>query len=129
MVGLIVVSHADLAEALVNSANMLVGKAEQLVCEGIYPENSPEEFYERLLEGIRKVDTGEGVVALVDLYGGTPSNIVFKLSRENNVRIVTGVNLPMVIYAISERSADTTQHELVKGLLSVGKEGIEEFKF
>ncbi len=127
MVGIIVISHAGLAEALVNSANMLVGKGKQLVYEGIYPGNTPEEFYERILESAKQVDSGEGLVALVDLYGGTPNNTVYKLSREINVRIITGANLPMVIYAITERSPQTTQQELVDGLLAIGIEGIEEF--
>jgi PTS system mannose-specific IIA component len=129
MVGIIIISHAGLAEALVDSAGMLVGKAEQLTWEGIYPEDTPEGFYERVLKSAKQVDTGDGIVALADLYGGTPNNTIFKLSREMNVRIITGVNLPMVMYAIAERLPETTQQELVEGLIAAGIEGIEEFGF
>jgi PTS system mannose-specific IIA component len=75
-----------------------------------------------------EVDTGEGVVALVDLYGGTPNNNVARLSTERNIRIVTGVNLSMVMYAAMERTDTSTQQELVEGLLNIGVKEITEFK-
>jgi len=128
MVGIIVVSHGDLAKAYVDSATMLVGEPEQLSIAGIYPGDSPETFYSLVEQCIKDSDTGDGVVALTDLYGGTPNNMVARLSREYNIRILTGANLPMVMYAITERTEDMTTQELVDGLLTTGLEGIEEFK-
>ncbi len=127
MVGVIVVSHGELARALVDSASLLVGEGERLACTGIFPGDDPGEFYERVRECALSVDGGCGVVALADLYGGTPNNVLYKLSREINLRIVTGANLPMVMHVIAERQPETTPQELIEGLLATAKQGIEEF--
>ena len=121
------VSHGDLAKAYVDSAAMLVGDPEQLQTAGVYPDDTPEAFYLRVEGCVKETDTGEGVVALVDLFGGTPNNVVARLSRVYNIKIVTGANLPMVMYAICERTEEMTQQELVDGLLATGLEGIAEF--
>ncbi len=127
MVGIIVVSHGMYASEAVKSAAMLVGHGDQLACEGVHGDDTPELFYERVCKIAEQVDDGNGVVALVDLFGGTPNNTVFQLKREKNVRIVTGFNLPMLIYAITERTPATTQAELVEGLLQIGASEIKEF--
>jgi len=127
MIGVVIVSHGDLARALVDSTSMLVGTPEQLSYTGIYPGDAPEEFYGRLVRCVEEVDTGDGVVVLVDLYGGTPNNNVARLSREKNIRIVTGANLPMAMYVCMERTQETTLREMVDGLIATGTEGISEF--
>jgi len=106
---------------------MLVGHGEKIACEGVLETDTPETFYTRVHKIIEQVDDGDGVVALVDLFGGTPNNTVFQLKREKNVRIVTGFNLPMLISAITERSETTTQAELVSSLMQVGVSEIREF--
>lgn len=127
MIGVVVISHGKLSQELVNSAKMILGNAEQIECEGIMPEDTPELFLYRIREAVKRVNTGGGVIALVDLYGGTPNNAVALLSREIDMQIVTGVNLPMVIYAISERDRIKSVKDMVNGLLEVGIEGISEF--
>jgi PTS system mannose-specific IIA component len=127
MVGIIVVSHGGLASEALKSAAMLVGHGEKIACEGVLETDTPETFYTRVHKIIEQVDDGDGVVALVDLFGGTPNNTVFQLKREKNVRIVTGFNLPMLISAITERSETTTQAELVSSLMQVGVSEIREF--
>ena len=127
MVGIVVVSHGALAQELLNSAAMLVGEGNQLAAAGIFPGDTPEEFLERVSAAAASVDQGAGVVGLADVFGGTPNNTLFRVSRQHNIRIVTGVNLPMLIYAITERTEETTQEELVNALLETGKAEISEF--
>lgn len=127
MVGIIVVSHGMFACEAVKSAAMLVGHGEKMASEGVLETDTPESFYKRVHKIVEEVDGGDGVIALVDLFGGTPNNTVFQLKREKNVRIITGFNLPMLIYAITERTEKTTQDELVKALMSVGASEIKEF--
>ncbi len=128
MVGAIILSHGDLADSLVKSAGMLVGDAKQVVAAGIFPNDTPEQFEEYMRICLENVDTGDGVVALVDLYGGTPNNIIFKLAHEmKNIRIVTGVNLPMLVYLLTERQPEMGIQELVDGLVASGRDGIAEF--
>ena len=127
MVGIIVLSHGLFASEAVKSAAMLVGHGERLASEGVLEGDTPEMFSQRVHKIIEQVDDGAGVIALVDLFGGTPNNTVYQLKREKNVRIITGFNLPMLIYAITERSETTTQAELVEALMQVGASEIKEF--
>lgn len=127
MVGVIIVSHGALAQELVNTAAMLVGKGENVEFVGINPDDNPEEFYDKVVKAADRVDTGKGVVALVDIFGGTPNNTVYRASKTKNIRIVTGVNVPMIIYAVTERTDEMTQDELVEGLIRVGRSEISEF--
>lgn len=127
MVGVVIVTHGGLAQALIDSAAMLVGEPQQMAAVGIHPGDAPDEFYKRVEQAISEVDTGQGVVALADLYGGTPNNNVARAGFGRNVRLVTGVNLPMVVYAAMERSEESTLQQLVDGLIATGNEGISEF--
>ncbi|MEA4938563.1 MAG: PTS sugar transporter subunit IIA [Christensenella sp.] len=127
MVGIVVLSHGQFASEAVKSAAMRVGHGERLASEGVLESDTPETFYTRVHQSIEQVDDGSGVVALVDLFGGTPNNTVYQLKREKNVRIITGFNLPMLIYAITERTEATSQAELVEALMRVGASEIKEF--
>lgn len=127
MVGIVVLSHGQFASEAVKSAAMLVGHGERLASEGVLESDTPETFFTRVHKIIEQVDDGSGVIALVDLFGGTPNNTVYQLKREKNVRIITGFNLPMLIYAITERTETTTQAELVEALMHVGASEIKEF--
>lgn len=127
MVGIIVVSHGLFAEEALKSAAMLVGHGERIATEGVHEGDTPESFYQRVQAIAAQVDDGGGIVALVDIFGGTPNNTVYQLKRERNVRIVTGFNLPMLLYAITERTESTTLDELAEGLLKVGASEVKEF--
>ena len=91
------------------------------------PTQSPEEFLEETERKVSALETGEGVVALVDILGGTPNNTLFRLSKKYNIRIVTGVNLSMVMYCVLERYDGMTSDELIEALLQTGKSEIAEF--
>ena len=127
MIGIIVISHGSLARELVKSTEMLMGESDQLAYEGIMPEDSSDHFYERVSALASRLDTGDGVAALVDLYGGTPCNTVARISRERNMRIVTGANLPMVMTAVAERTEEMTLNDFVAAVLAMGKESVAEF--
>ena len=127
MIGVIVATHGKLAEELLNSAAMLVGRGEQMDCSCVLPTQSPEEFLEETERKVSALETGEGVVALVDILGGTPNNTLFRLSKKYNIRIVTGVNLSMVMYCVLERYDGMTSDELIEALLQTGTSEIAEF--
>ena len=113
MIGVIVATHGKLAEELLNSAAMLVGSGRQMDCACVMPTMNPEEFLAETERKVAALDTGEGIVALVDILGGTPNNTLFRLSKKYNIRIVTGVNLSMVMYCVLERSDGMTADELI----------------
>ncbi len=75
MVGILIVSHGHLAEALISSAEILVGRMEKIKAVSIWPGDNKEEIQERIEKEIKEIDNGEGVIILTDLLGGTPTNL------------------------------------------------------
>lgn len=127
MIGVLVATHGKLADEFLNSAAMLVGTGEQIDSVCVLPGQSPEEFLAQAEEKVNQLDTGEGVVALVDITGGTPNNTMFRLKMTHNMRIITGVSLPMVMYCVMDRYDGMTMDELVEALIENGKTEISEF--
>lgn len=127
MIGILVATHGRLADELLNSAAMLVGQGEQMESVCVLPGQPPEEFLANAEAALTRLDSGEGVVALVDIAGGTPNNTMFRLSKTHKLRIVTGVNLPMVMYSVLERNEGQSDEELVAALLENGTTEIKEF--
>lgn len=113
MVGILVVSHGRLAEALISSVQFLVGNLKRIKAISIWPKERKEEVKDRLQKGIHEVDEGDGVVILTDLLGGTPTNLSLSILGNKNVEVVTGVNLPMLLTLASYRSG--------KSLSEIGK--------
>ncbi len=99
MVGVVVVTHGGLAEELVGTARMIMGTVEQVEAVGFQPDEREEEMFDKLRVAVRAVDEGDGVLILVDMFGGTPSNLSLRLLRPGRVEVVTGVNLPMLLKA------------------------------
>ncbi len=97
MVGLIILTHCQIAGELVQSASMIVGEIPSCVAIGISPEERVESIAERVEQALTKVDEGEGTLILTDLFGGTPSNVGLSFLQEKKVEVVSGVNLPMIL--------------------------------
>lgn len=98
MVGVIVVTHCRLGEELIAAAQLVVGEElKQFQSVSIDPQEGSEEIREKIIAAIRKVDGGEGVLILTDMYGGTPSNISLSFLKEKKIEVITGVNLPMLL--------------------------------
>jgi PTS system mannose-specific IIA component len=127
MIGVIVATHGLMAKEMLNSAAMLVGEGEQMGYVCLLPGQDPDDFLAKCEEAVTSVDTGDGVVALVDIPGVTPNNTMFRLSKSHSLRIVTGVNLPMVMLCVLERYDGQTADELVETLLSEGQAAVTEF--
>lgn len=97
MIGIVLVSHGRLSLELLRTAEIIVGKFENTVTVEMDPKMGMEEIHRAVEGAIRTVDSGEGVLLLIDMFGGTPSNIGLSFLGTHNVEIVTGVNLPMMI--------------------------------
>lgn len=98
MVGVVVVTHCHLAEQLIAAAELVVGEElKQFQPISIDPKEGSEEIREKIFTAIRKVDEGQGVLILTDMYGGTPSNISLSFLEEKKIEVITGVNLPMLL--------------------------------
>jgi PTS system mannose-specific IIA component len=102
MVGLLVVAHAGLARELLAAAEMIVGPIEKSAAVGIGSADSVDQIRESVQVAIKKV-VEDGVIIMTDMFGGTPSNMSISFLKEDEVEVLTGVNLPMVVKFVSER--------------------------
>jgi PTS system mannose-specific IIA component len=114
MIGVVVVTHGQLATELVNAAEMIVGDLPQFTAVSIGWHDDVNDAREDIARAVERVRGDEGVLLLTDMFGGTPSNLGMTFLAKNQVEVITGVNLPMLIkLAGSRQSAD---------LLTVAKE-------
>ena len=125
MIGILVVTHGDLAGSFVKSAQMIVGKQEKVMGIGLYEGESPDTLQEGIIEGIRKLDGGDGVMIFVDIYGGTPSNrVAFSSAKtESRVACITGANLPMLVDCLLARDTLTLE-QLTSRCIEAGHTGV-----
>lgn len=103
MFGIIIVAHGKLAEEFISVTQHVVGQQEQIAAVGIEPNDNSNDARERILTAIKKVNTGSGVVILTDMFGGTPSNLAISVMDTDNIEVIAGVNLPMIIKLTSIR--------------------------
>jgi len=121
MLGMLVVTHGNLARELVASARTIVTEDVALDALSIAWNDDAEGAAKAIREGIERVDRGRGVLVLTDMFGGTPTNLSLALLEPGRVEIVTGANLPMVIkFANLDRNAD-----LAEAAASVARQGRE----
>ncbi len=126
MVGIILASHGAFAEGIKESAQMIFGAQDKFEAVVLKPSMGPDEFRANLEVAINKVDSEE-ILFLCDLWGGTPfnqSSAVFD-GHEDKWAIVAGLNLPMVIEALSERFTEGSAHVIAKAIIKSAKEGIK----
>jgi PTS system mannose-specific IIA component len=98
MIGVVIVTHCRLAEELIAAAKLVVGEElKHFQPVSIGPSEGTEDIREKIIGAIRKVDEGQGVLILTDMYGGTPSNISLSFLEDKKIEVITGVNLPMLL--------------------------------
>jgi PTS system mannose-specific IIA component len=123
MIGILIVAHGAFGEALIHSASHVLGRRPLRVRQvGITVHDDPEAMLPQAQDLVQQLDEGDGVLVLTDIYGATPGNIALRLLRPGKVEGVAGVNLPMLIRALTYR-----EHGLaaaVEKALSGGTEGV-----
>lgn len=103
MIGMVLVTHGRLAMEFRAALEHVVGPQNQLATVAIGPEDDMEQRREDIVSAVRAVDTGDGVVLLTDMFGGTPSNLAISVMDYSHVEVVAGINLPMLIKLASVR--------------------------
>lgn len=128
MPGIVLVSHGNLAVALLKTLEMIMGQQDGVEAVGLHIGEGMESFRERVREAVLKVYDGEGVLIFADLFGGTPFNSCAGLIATREITIpldiVTGMNLPMVIEACTHKRKKSLK-ELVEAVKSVAVSGIK----
>jgi len=128
MTGIVVITHGDLAPGLKNATNLIMGPQESFEVISLLEGADLEEFSNDILTTIKKVDD-EGVLVFVDLFGATPFNSVAKIKRDlekikTNLALVSGVNLPMLLEALTTRE-NKDFNMLSEDVVQSGRESIE----
>ena len=123
MIGLLIVTHGGLAGEFRAALEHVVGPQEQIETISIGPDDDMEVRRQEILTSARRLDTGEGVVLLTDMFGGTPSNLSISILDEANVEVIAGVNLPMLVRLASVRN-DTPLEKAVDLAKEAGRKYI-----
>ena len=97
MIGLVLVTHGRLAAEFITAMEHVVGPQQRIEAICIGPDDDMEGRRNDIAEAIVRVDEGQGVIILTDLFGGTPSNLAISLMKTSTVEVIAGVNLPMLI--------------------------------
>lgn len=103
MIGMILVTHGMLADEFRNALEHVVGPQRQLATISIGPDDDMEQRRNDIIASIADINDGDGVVLLTDMFGGTPSNLAISLLKKNQVEVVAGINLPLLIKFVSVR--------------------------
>lgn len=127
MKGIVVASHGKMAEGILDSSKLFFGEQEQFIALCINSGESSDEFYELIKSGIKEVDSGDGVIFICDILFGTPCNCAVRLMDEfkDNLDIIAGVNLPMLLHILASRESGTLN---IEEICQQGVEGINNIK-
>ena len=123
MIGMVLVTHGDLAKEFVSALQHVVGEQENVAAVCIGPDDDMEQRRADILASVEAVDDGKGVVLLTDMFGGTPSNLAISIMDKARVEVVAGLNLPMLIKLASVRETEPMA-EAVAAAQEAGKKYI-----
>jgi PTS system mannose-specific IIA component len=124
MIGILIVTHLKLGEALIDTAEFIIGsRPEAVKALSIDINENAEDLRRKIKTSIKAVDSDEGVLIMTDMFGGTPSNLSYSLLEDGRIEVISGANLPLLIRAVNYR-AKKPLTELVQDLEIYGKKSI-----
>jgi mannose PTS system EIIA component len=107
MIGLVIVTHGKLAEEFVSAMEHVVGPQEQVTAICIGPDDDVSVRRQDILDATFKNETGQGVILLTDMFGGTPSNLAISVMEQTKAEVIAGLNLPMLIKLATLRKVES----------------------
>ena len=114
MIGLVLVTHGGLAVELIRAMEHVVGPQENTAAVCIGPNDDMEHRRADIQKAVSSVETGEGVIILTDMFGGTPSNLAISVMETKSIEVIAGVNLPILVKLASIRSTLDLQSAIAK---------------
>jgi len=123
MIGVLIVTHKDLGEALLAAYDLIFGRQEGILAVSLNPDAPPEVLRQSIQRSLAQVNNGGGVIILTDMLGGTPSNLSLSFLQEGKVEVVTGVNLPMLM-TLAQLRQQPDVAAAARALKDSGQEGI-----
>jgi PTS system mannose-specific IIA component len=113
MIGMVLVTHGRLAEEFVAATEHVVGPQDNVRAICIGPDDDMEQRRKDILAAVSDVDTGNGVVLLTDMFGGTPSNLAISIMDKAKIEVIAGINLPMLIKLASVRASGNLEEAVL----------------
>lgn len=132
MIGVLVATHGKMAEGILDSAELIIGKQDNCKVLSLCHGDSIELFGESIKNAIIELNQGDGVLVFTDLFAASPYNqaaLNYQHLKNCRYRSITGVNLPMLIEALSQRMVSEDLDAITESIIEVGKEGIKELFF
>jgi PTS system mannose-specific IIA component len=123
VIGVVLVTHGTFGESLLKAAEMVMGPQKNCLAVGIDVDKGVDEALEGVRKAIQSLEQGKGVLALTDLFGGSPTTMSLSLMKSENLEVITGVNLPLVVAALQARSMKLP--ELAEKVMEAGQQGIK----
>ena len=114
MIGIVLVTHGRLGVEFIAAVEHVVGKQTQLAAISIAPDDDMGAKRGEILSSAQEVDTGDGVIVMTDMFGGTPSNLAISIMEHARVEVLSGLNLPMLIKLVSVRAAEPLKTAVVQ---------------
>jgi PTS system mannose-specific IIA component len=124
MIGVLIATHGNLGSELIKAAEMIHGAMKLVTHVSVSQDKGVEEIKKEISVGIKKLDQGQGVLILTDLFGGTPSNLSLSFLKPGKVEVVTGVNLPMLLKMTEIQDSSKTLEEFAHCLKEYGIKNI-----
>jgi len=125
LIGIVIVAHGGLAPELLKATEHVVGRQDAIMAIPVAADDDRATRTQEICEAADVVDAGDGVILVADMYGGSPSNLSLRACRPQNRRIITGVNLPMLIKLIKSRHLPVD--EAVRRATETGRRYINSF--
>lgn len=123
MIGILIISHENLGDSLVQCATHVIGeKLSQVMVLSVFAHDNPDDVVVSARKLVGQIDIGDGVLVLSDIYGATPCNVACQLIKPGKVECLAGVNLPMLIRALTYRNESLAV--MTGKALSGGKDGV-----
>ena len=123
MIGYLIVTHYQLAEEFLRALVLIHGDLENFRAIGLDPSMQPDEMRVQIEKSLHEVDRGQGVLILVDMFGGTPSNLCLAFLEAGRIEVVTGLNLPMLVKVAHVRD-DVSLHDVAEIARDYGRRNI-----
>ena len=114
MIGIVLVTHGNLAREFLAAMEHVVGAQQQARAVSIGPEDDMEQRRTEILAAVGEVDTGDGAIVLTDMFGGTPSNLAISIMDRAKVEVLAGMNLPMLIKLASVRRTESLSNAVAQ---------------
>ena len=103
MIGIVLVTHGRLADEFRSAVEHVIGPQDQMETISIQPQDDIDSRRKEIIEAVKRVNSGQGVAILTDMFGGTPSNLAISVMNEPDIEVVAGINLPMLVKLASVR--------------------------